>query len=180
MNVFFCDIVGTINGYENNKEIRNEKLKTLISLLSNLCDDEPIYFCFISSDNYKFVKKYIDELKNLLDGTNVISNIHYSNDLIDDNGMKYENPYFSKWEQIDSFIKDNRYIKNLYYAEDSVINVKILEEIMNEKYSDINYIKFIPGTDVHDTNTFCSDKKGIDALLSIINEYMESKNKKKL
>lgn len=180
MNVFFCDIVGTINGYENNKEIRNEKLKTLISLLSNLCDDEPIYFCFISSDNYKFVKKYIDELKNLLDGTNVISNIHYSNDLIDDNGMKYENPYFSKWEQIDSFIKDNRYIKNLYYAEDSVINVKILEEIMNEKYSDINYIKFIPGTDVHDTNTFCSDKKGIDALLSIINEYMESKNKKEL
>lgn len=180
MNVFFCDIVGTINGYENNKEIRNEKLKTLISLLSNLCNDEPIYFCFISSDNYKFVKKYIDELKNLLDGTNVISNIHYSNDLIDDNGMKYENPYFSKWEQIDSFIKDNRYIKNLYYAEDSVINVKILEEIMNEKYSDINYIKFIPGTDVHDTNTFCSDKKGIDALLSIINEYIESKNKKKL
>ena len=180
MNVYFCYIVGTINGYENNKEIRNEKLKTLISLLSNLCDDEPIYFCFISSDNYKFVKKYIDELKNLLDGTNVISNIHYSNDLIDDNGMKYENPYFSKWEQIDSFIKDNRYIKNLYYAEDSVINVKILEEIMNEKYSDINYIKFIPGTDVHDTNTFCSDKKGIDALLSIINEYMESKNKKEL
>ena len=128
----------------------------------------------------KKLKKYIDELKNLLDGTNVISNIHYSNDLIDDNGMKYENPYFSKWEQIDSFIKDNRYIKNLYYAEDSVINVKILEEIMNEKYSDINYIKFIPGTDVHDTNTFCSDKKGIDALLSIINEYMESKNKKEL
>ena len=180
MNVFFCDIVGTINGYENNKEIRNEKLKTLISLLSNLCDDEPIYFCFISSDNYNFVKKYIDELKNLLDGTNVISNIHYSNDLIDDNGIKYDNPYFSKWEQIDSFIKDNRYIKNLYYAEDSVINVEILEEIINEKYSDINYIKFIPGTDVHDTNTFCSDKKGIDALLSIINEYIESKNKKKL
>ena len=99
---------------ENNEEIRNEKLKSLISSLSNLCDDEPIYFCFISSDNYKFVKKYIDELKVLLDGTNIISNVHYSNDLIDDNGMKYENPYFSKWEQIDSFIKDNRYIKNLY------------------------------------------------------------------
>lgn len=51
---------------------------------------------------------------------------------------------------------------------------------MNEKYNYINYIKFIRGTNVHDTNTIGSDKKGIDALLSIINEYKESKNKKKL
>lgn len=174
MNVFFCDIVGTFNGYEENINLRKEKIKILVDKLIELSDNQILYFNFISGDNYLFVKRYIDEIQEYIKDTNIILDTNYCYNQIYKNNTLYNNPYLCKWEQIYSYVENNPNINRIYYAEDSIINLQMTEELLSEEYKNIELIQFIPGSEINEYNIVGSKEKGIDSLINILTKYINN------
>ena len=177
MNVFFCDIVGTFNGYEENIKLRKEKIKILVDKLIELSDNQILYFNFISGDNYLFVKRYIDEIQEYIKDTNIILDTNYCYNQIYKNNTLYNNPYLCKWEQIYSYVEDNPNINRIYFAEDSIINLQMTEELLNEEHKNIELIQFIPGLEINEYNIVGSKEKGIDSLINILTKYINNLKK---
>src|SRR5574344_3032108 len=99
MNYFICDIVGT---YEGNDFNRDEEIKKFVSNLNKLMElenMEELIFCFESSDDMKFVQKRITEFSKYIDGTKIKLGLQFSGDQYLDNGEIIDIVTSGKMEQ---------------------------------------------------------------------------------
>lgn len=187
MNYFICDIVGT---YEGNDFNRDEEIKKFVSNLNKLMElenMEELIFCFESSDDMKFVQKRITEFSKYIDGTKIKLGLQFSGNQYLDNGEIIDIVTSGKMEQT-VFLLHDKIVNNIYFADDSQMNNNMISRFLNkslelkhkEKYGDnkkyTSYnklINFIPGTNVKKSDMIGIREKGLSALNKILDEYIE-------
>lgn len=187
MNYFICDIVGTYNGDLPDRDIELKKLVDNLNNIIELENLEELIFCFESSDNMNFVKEHVKEFSRYIEGTRIKLGLQFSNNQYLDNDKVIDINPQGKMEQT-VFLLQDKVINNVYFADDSQINNKmisrflnkVLEQKHNEKYKDtktyIPYnklIQFIPGTNVKKSDMIGVREKGLSALNKILDEYIK-------
>lgn len=173
MDIFFCDIVGT---FEGNQENRVYEVKEFIEKILKLVEIDQvnhIIFSFISSENMEIVKQCINEIKPYLNDQ-IKLGIQFSEEAIYFEGSVSEINMSGKLEQILYVTKKLEKVKNIYFADDSEINQKIISEVLKVKYPNFNIISFVPGTESKQF-FYGNEQKGITGLNKIIDHYIHTK-----
>lgn len=152
MNIFFCDIWGTFNYEEENKEELMTRFVFQLQKMMKKDNINELEFIFISLEQTDVIYKYMSEFNSFLINNNLNGSIKINlafgeNEYIDINGEKSE-CISGKVAQILSYIK-NKDINKLYFADDTITHHHVLINMMS-KFRDINVlpenlILFIPG-----------------------------------
>lgn len=170
MNIFFCDIIGTF--YEN--EIDENEIKKLIkniNELANIDNVDKTIFSFVSSENIEYVSSFVEILKNFLNDR-IILGMQFSSNYIMEQGNMIEISNESKSDQILYALKNND-IKNIYFADDMLINHLMVNNLINEICPNMKIINIIPGTVINEENMIGTKEKGLFGVNKILNGYIE-------
>lgn len=173
MDIFFCDIVGT---FEGNQENRINEIKEFIQKVLTIVEIDQvdhIIFSFISSENMDIVKGCINEITPYLNNQ-IKLGIQFSEEQIYFEGLVKETNMVGKLEQIVYATKKLEKVKNVYFADDSEIMQIIVSNFFERKYPEFNLVSFVPGTDSKNF-LYGHEQKGIVGLNKIMDHYIYTK-----
>lgn len=170
MNIFLCDLVGTFDGSFN----RSEQLKVFKRLLEEMENEYGlISFSFVTSDDYDFLIKYIEELKFLITSKNINISTHFCYDKIYSDGDIKETSDLSKASKIIKYISDKDFDR-IFFADDSSFEHELFKAILYQCYPDCELIEFRPNCEEID-GLYTSSMSGISGLNDCLEKHLSYK-----
>lgn len=185
MDLFFCDIEGTISSSKEERENELDIFVKNLSLLLNQSNSKKLIFGFISTGDSTTINSYITELKRYINDPRIEFGYNYGYDERFKYNEESEKITNGKNSQILHEIVENcdKTINNIYYADDTTIYHKILDHCCSKKAIPANKIvSFIPGIDKREISAeniiiSCSKNKALKGLNQCIEEYIKQNNK---
>lgn len=166
--IFFCDIRGTITNDNNISETERKKnLQELVTNLSIITKNDKLdqlEFCLVSSDDVNYVKKQMMEILPYLEYEEIKLGTCYCGEKAIDPKGNVTDTFKTKEEQIRSVLNSRDDITNVFFADDSQLGTKILQNSIEKRFPDINAEFFIPDC-------------GIEGLNMLLEDYIENKKK---
>lgn len=175
MDIFFCDVIGTFTGSNEERHQELERLVRNLKRLAKVDNSNCLLFCFLSTEKPDDVLKFVTEIKayNVLlgphFGENCIIRVNQAEAMID----YYEN--FTKIDQM-KYVVENMPVRNIYYADDSVINQMFSKKVLEHNQKIENLVQFIPGKFMDTPNCMGSELKEIKGLNDSLERYIKVKN----
>lgn len=166
MNYFFCDIIGTIDGCEEN---RYEQLSAFVELLENIISEnkeEQVIFEFITSEDSIYLQKFLRELSPFIKNSNIVLGNQFSDSTVLNSNIIKQNSNFSKADMIIQEIKDKK-VNHVYIADDVHVNHIIAEASL----PNVRFTHFLPGKSVDREDYFSCSKNGILGLNECLEKY---------
>ena len=161
---FFCDISGTLNGTEKNKEVDYQNLNKNLQLLMNKFNADCLLFSLVSSDNYHSVNDTMKKIRESLDSPILLRKQFFDKGYILDNEPYYHSS--CKTDQIMGFLAEAEKdfnIKSIIYADDCTIFHDILTILAEEKY--------------HITSIIPQNNEGLCELNKLLETFIQQKGK---
>lgn len=187
MNYFICDVVGTFDGRSERRLEETRKLVLNLEKLMQVDGIDNLTFCFSTSEDFSEMKESIDEIEELLEGTNIKIGPHFSYDQVLVDG-KIKKSSHGKLFHLIELLKEQD-VNNLYIA-DSTISIQnlifdLLEPSLKKFYLKEHgtldgfkgfdrLIQFVPGM-IQDNDKFIGAT--VTSIVGL-NETLEKYNKK--
>lgn len=169
MNIFYCDIEGTITSGD---------IKLLVECLEKIMEKDnlnKLYLSFVTTVSISELNVYINGIIPYLKDRKIVLGTQFCDKYqIDKNGNVSKHNFIAKAEQINSDIKDKD-INFMYYADDQVMNIVMISALMNVERPKVMFTTFIPGKFLKEDNSYGSTKRELPGLVDAINSFCLTK-----